>query len=154
MAVSGWTWLPIHETKKAIQECLPALLDVEVEALRGGKLEAIDFRAIVTKDPVRTLLRWMDDPDTIKLALETSGSEWTSFRAVCRDAYGFDPEKDGTITAAEKLTSGKAAWALVWERYKEAPRAYPKRERPTFVPIADQPLVQVETKKREAEAQL
>ena len=38
---------------------------------------------------------------------------------------GFDPEKDGAITAAEKLTSGKAAWVLVWGRYKEAPRAYP-----------------------------
>jgi hypothetical protein len=114
-----------HETKQAIQECLPALLEVEVDVLRGRKLEAGDFRAIVTKDPVRTLLRWMGDPDSIKLALEKSGSEWTSFRAVCRDVYGFDPEKDGTITAAEKLISGKTAWDLVWERYKEAPRAYP-----------------------------
>ena len=114
-----------HDTKHAIQECLPALLHVEVEALRGRKLEAGDFRAIVTKDPVRTLLRWMGDPDSIRLALETSGSEWSSFRAVCRDVYGFDPEKDGTITAAEKLISGATAWALVWERYTEAPRAYP-----------------------------
>ena len=114
-----------QDTKKAIQESLPKLLEVELDALQGRKLEAGDFRAIVTKDPARTLLRWMGDPGKIKLELEKSGSEWTSFRAVCRDAYGFDPEKDGAITAAEKLTSGKAAWALVWGRYKEAPRAYP-----------------------------
>src|SRR2546430_2202919 len=75
-----------HETKKAIQECLLALLEVEVDALRVGKLEAGDFRAIVTKDPARTLLRWMGAPDKIKLELEKSGSEWSSFRAVCRDA--------------------------------------------------------------------
>jgi hypothetical protein len=114
-----------QETKRAIQECLPALLEVEVDALRVGKLEAGDFRAIVTKDPARMLLRWMGDPDKIQLEMEQRGSEWASFSAVCRDTYGFDPYKDGAITAAEKLTSGKGAWRLVWERYKEAPRAYP-----------------------------
>ncbi|MFZ3116430.1 MAG: BREX-1 system phosphatase PglZ type B [Syntrophales bacterium] len=114
-----------QDTKKAIQESLPKLLEVEVEALQGRKLEAGDFRAVVTKDPARTLLRWMGDPGKIKLELEKNGSEWSSFRAVCRDAYQFNPEKDGAITAAEKLTSGNVAWTLVWDRYKEAPRAYP-----------------------------
>ncbi len=114
-----------QDTKKAIQESLPKLLKTELDALQGRKLEAGDFRAIVTKDPVRTLLQWMGDPGKIKLELEKTGSEWTSFRAVCRDAYQFDPEKDGAITAAEKLTTGKAEWELVWERYKEAPRSYP-----------------------------
>jgi len=114
-----------QDTKKAIQESLPYLLEVELAALQGRRLEAADFRAIVTKDPVRTLLRWMGDPANIKLEMEKSGSEWTSFRAICRKEYGFDPEKDGVITAAEKMTSSKAAWILVWERYKEAPRAYP-----------------------------
>jgi hypothetical protein len=114
-----------QDTKKAIQESLPKLLAVELDALRGRRLEAGDFRAIVTKDPARTLLRWMGAPDKIRQELEKSGSEWTSFRAVCRNTYGFDPEKDGAITAAEKLTSDKQAWVLVWRRYKEAPRVYP-----------------------------
>lgn len=114
-----------QETKKAIQECLPALLEVAVDDLRNGKLEAGDFRAIITKDPVRTLLHWMSNPNKVKLELERSGAEWTSFCAICRDSYGLDPEKDGAITAAEKLAGGKAAWALVWDRFKEAPRPYP-----------------------------
>jgi len=114
-----------QDTKKAIQESLPKLLEIELDALQGRKLEAGDFRAIVTKDPVRTLLRWMGDPVKIKLELEKSVSEWTSFCAVCRDDYGFNPEKDGAITAGEKLTSAKASWELAWGRYKEAPRAYP-----------------------------
>jgi len=114
-----------QDTQNALQESLRALLEIEVETLHGRKLEAADFRALVTKDPVRTLLRWMGDPVGIRQELERAGSAWASFQAVCRDSYGFDPEKDGVLTAAEKLTRGKAAWSLVWERYKEAPRAYP-----------------------------
>jgi hypothetical protein len=57
-----------QETKKAIHECLKALLEVDVDELRGKKLEAGDFRAIVAKDPERMLLRWMDDPGKVKAA--------------------------------------------------------------------------------------
>jgi hypothetical protein len=58
-----------QETKKAIHECLKALLEVDVDELRGKKLEGGDFRAIVAaKDPERMLLRWMDDPGKVKAA--------------------------------------------------------------------------------------
>ncbi len=112
------------DTKKAIQECLPELLKVGVDTLRNGKLEAGDFRAIITKDPIRTLLQWMSDPIKVRKDLEQSGSEWSSFCAICRDIYKIDPEKDGAITAAEKLTSSNTSWGMAWERFKEAPRAY------------------------------
>lgn len=115
-----------QETKKAIQECLLALLEVEVDSLRVGKLEAGDFRAIVTKDPADTLLRWMGDTGRVKLDLKRLGPEWDSFCAVCRAEYHFDPEKDGAITAGEKLTSSAPAWKLVWARFKKAPHAYPR----------------------------
>jgi hypothetical protein len=114
-----------QETKRAIQEGLPYLMEIELVSLQGRRLEAGDFRAIVTKDPVRTLLRWMGDPVKIRAELEKSGAEWTSFCAVCRDTFGFNPEKDGAITAAERLSSGKASWQQAWRRYKEAPRSYP-----------------------------
>jgi len=94
-----------------------------VADLRGRKLEAGDFRALVTKDPVRTLLRWMGTPDKQKAELGTA--EWSSFCAVCRSIYGFDPASDGPMVAAEKLTVGHGAWPTVWQRYKEAPGAYP-----------------------------
>jgi hypothetical protein len=114
-----------QETKKAIQECLLALLEVEVDALQVGKLEAKDFRAIVTKDPADTLLRWIGNPGKLKLDLQRLGTDWDTFCAVCREKYHFDPEKDGAITAAEKLTSSASDWKLVWERYRKAPLAYP-----------------------------
>lgn len=114
-----------QDTKQAIQESLRALLDVELDELRERKLEASDFRAIVMQDPPRTILRWMAAPDKMKQELLKLGTAWASFCAICHADYHFDPEQDGVITAAEKLTSGKNAWALVWERYKEAPLAYP-----------------------------
>ncbi len=114
-----------EETRKAIQECLRPLLPVEVASLQSRKLEAGDFRAIVTTDPARTLLQWMGTPDTMRAKLEASGTEWESFRAVCRAAYGFDPVTEGALTAAERLTESKKGWPQVWQRYKEAPRSYP-----------------------------
>jgi hypothetical protein len=114
-----------QDTKKAIQECLQALLKADVDTLKAGRLEAADFRELVTPDPARTLLRWMSNPARVKQEQEKAGATWSSFCAVCRKNYHFDPEKDGAITAAEKLTCGKAPWIMVWQRYKEAPHNYP-----------------------------
>jgi hypothetical protein len=112
-----------QDTRKAIQECLRALVRVEVARLREHRLEAADFRALVTTDPPRTLLRWMGAPDQVKAELGTA--EWGTFCAVCRTMYGFEPAGDGPLAAAEKLAQGKGAWPTVWQRYKEAPRSYP-----------------------------
>ncbi len=114
-----------QETRKAIQEVLRALLPTELTELVGRKLEAADFRAVVTKAPVQMLLKWMGDPGKLKAELGPIGTEWTTFCAVCRSMYAFDPEKDGAITAAERLAESKGAWPLVWQRYKEAPHSYP-----------------------------
>ncbi len=114
-----------QDTRRAIQECLPKLLALDETGLKRGKLEASDFRAIVTTDPVHTLLRWMGNPAQERATLEKSGSDWSSFRAICRETYHVDPEKDGALAAAEKLASGKGAWHHVWNRYREAPRNYP-----------------------------
>jgi len=114
-----------QDTRLAIQESLPKLMATEINALQGRKLESSDFRAVLITDAVQTLLRWMNDPDATKLELQKSGSEWSSFCSVCRDQYGFNPDKDGAITAAEKIPSGKPEWNLVWSRFKESPQRYP-----------------------------
>ena len=114
-----------QETKGAIQECLRPLLHVELDALRDHRLEAGDFRAVVTKDPARMVLKWMSAPEKMKASLGDGGTEWASFRAVCKANYGFDPDADGALTAAERLAGGKGAWPLVWRLYKDAPRSYP-----------------------------
>jgi len=71
-----------QETKRAIQESLAYLMQIELDALEAHKLEAGDFWTIVTRDPVRTLLRWIGDPVKTRTELERSGAEWSSFCAV------------------------------------------------------------------------
>lgn len=118
-----------QETKRALHECLRAVLKKEVSELKTKKLEAEDFRELVTPDPARTLLRWMSNPARIRQELENSGSEWTNFCAVCKKQYHFDPQKDGAITAAEKLLEGKGAWPMVWQRFKDSPTKFPGMKR-------------------------
>ncbi len=113
-----------QDTKTAIQEALPALLQVSVAELGGRRLEASDFRAIITTDPVRTLLQWMSDPAGCKRELLKFGSAWASFCAVCRADFGLDPDGDGALSAAERLTQGSGGWPVVWGRYKDTPRTY------------------------------
>ena len=48
-----------------------------------------------------------------------------AFAEVCNARYGFDPDSDGELEAARRLTEGGGAWKAVWDRYAEAPRRYP-----------------------------
>ncbi|MDC0267767.1 BREX-1 system phosphatase PglZ type B [bacterium] len=109
-------------TRTALTECLAHLLTSEVADLRNGKIEAADIRALVAGDPIRMLLKWIGDALGRKKAWE--GAEWKAFRAVCKDKFSFDPDKDGVITAAERLARGEGPWAGVWQRFKEAPKRF------------------------------
>lgn len=51
--------------------------------------------------------------------------EWQAFCASCRERYGFDPESDGVLGGAERLGSQQGPWEHVWQRFAEAPAAYP-----------------------------
>lgn len=109
-------------TQEALHRALPALATAELDVLRGRSLDADDFRMIVTQDPVRDLLRWIDAPDAMEDAWD--GSRWETFCDICRETYGFDPEHEGRVLAARKLGKRNGPWARVWERYQEAPSQY------------------------------
>ncbi|MGD0812546.1 MAG: BREX-1 system phosphatase PglZ type B [Verrucomicrobiota bacterium] len=111
-----------NETRTALTECLAHLLKVDVAELQNGKIEAADVRSLVAGDPIRMLLQWIGDPEVRKKAW--AGAEWKSFRAVCKEKFNFDPEKDGVITAAERLARGEGSWTAVWQRFKEAPTRF------------------------------
>ena len=44
--------------------------------------------------------------------------------ALCESHYDFHPEKDGQVTAAEKLGQQTDNWDMVWRRFAEAPASY------------------------------
>ncbi|MEE9230326.1 MAG: BREX-1 system phosphatase PglZ type B, partial [Acidobacteriota bacterium] len=110
-------------TGEAMLNALAKLADTPVAELRGRRLEAVDFHDILAPDMTKRLLRWLNDP---KGTCESwKAEEWASFASSCRDKYGFDPEKDGELVAAEKLGQRDRGWGPVWARFAEAPMMYP-----------------------------
>lgn len=110
-------------TRNAAVQALVRLADTPVAELRGRRLEAGDFHALLQPDPVRQLLRWMDDPTGARAGWTPQEAE--AFAAVCRDRFNFDPGADGELGAAERLGARQGGWDSVWSRFAEAPAAYP-----------------------------
>lgn len=127
-------------TKDALGEVLDRLLLDEVDDLkRKGRLDSARLRHLVLDDHVRILLEWLDDPEATRASL--TGVRWKALVASCKDTYGFNPEKDGPLTAASKLGSRAGEWTAVWQRFADNPGRYPNiaslldRARPSVVPL-------------------
>ena len=112
-------------TRNALQIAINALLDEKVDFLRGRHLDAAYFNTLLTGgDPVRDLLAWMERGDAFKD--ERADAEWKAFNEVCKSNFMLSPDKDGTLTAAERLAKREGPWKSVWDRFREAPRRYPR----------------------------
>ncbi len=116
-------------TSEALARVLPKLVAQPIAALIGERIDS-EFcdRLLVGNDPVRDVLRWLNEPAAFRAQL--TGDEWAAFRNVCGKSFGFDPTSDGRIAAAERLGQRTGGWQQVWERFAEAP------ERWTGVPEA------------------
>ena len=91
--------------------------------LEGRHIDAAFFNGLLNPDPVRLLLRWIDDPSTVQH--ELAGAAWDALVAQCKADYGFDPAAAGVIEAARRLGAGEGAWQQVWQRFRESPAEYP-----------------------------
>lgn len=110
-------------TQQALGDQLEAVLQTPVAELRGKQLEASDFHELAIGDPVRLVLDWMNAPE--KATKDWPESQLAAFLAFCKKDLGFHPEKDGIITAAEKMTSGDGKWTKVWNRFEELALSLP-----------------------------
>ena len=110
-------------TQAAMHRALDVVLDSKLSDLRGRRLEAQDFDVLLSADPVRDLLTWMDDPQ--RCAADWHGPRWDAFRHRCRADWNLDPDTDDPAIAAERLAEGVAEWEPVWSRYAAAWRAFP-----------------------------
>lgn len=111
-------------TKDAIKRALLKLADEPLEKLRKEvPLKAAFFDALLNPDEPRSILLWLNDPAGYRV--KSSMEEWQAFCNVCKAKYKFHPEKDGAISAAQLLGFREGNWKLVWNRFKESPRAYP-----------------------------
>ena len=125
-----------NATKEAIAQALPRLADeTTVRLKREAPLRAAFFHGLLHPDESRTLLQWLDEPETWHA--RRTPDEWESFVELCRTKYEFHPELDGPVTAAGMLGQRNAAWDVVWHRFEESPASYPnlpdllRRGRPT-----------------------
>ncbi len=108
-------------TLDALQRALLVLADTVVETLSSRRLEAGDFDQLLAPDPVRDLLRWMSDPETMRGAW--GDARWGAFCSLCQGDYDFHPQTDGVLAAAERLGGRSGPWHHVWQRFIEAPRS-------------------------------
>ena len=112
-----------HATKQAMLGSLSRLATTTLDTLRGKHLEAEDFNTLMIGDPVRELLNWMSNPDTVRDSWDQE--KWGAFCSSCADNYGISPEADGAIVVASKLGDPEGSWIDVWRRFTEAPTSYP-----------------------------
>jgi hypothetical protein len=111
-------------TRQALARALPRLASEPITRLRAeAPLRAEFFDALLNPDEARNLLQWLNDPDGYPKWV--SAEELASFADICRRKYGFDPARDGEVTAAGLLGGRDGAWQNVWSRFAEAPSAYP-----------------------------
>ena len=110
-------------TRGAMFRALAELATTPVSRLQGKRLEAEDFDRLLAVDPIRDLLRWLNEPELLQS--EWSDARWSAFQDRCKADFRFDPEKDGELVAAQRLTGRKHDWAKVWERFEESPQLYP-----------------------------
>jgi hypothetical protein len=111
------------ETKKAMQRALNCLLYEDVERLKDKRLDKNDFNTLLTGDPVRDLLQWLDHGDEFRNG--HNENEWNVFVEVCESQFAFDPQNNGLLTGVAELATHKGTWNKVWERFCEAPKRYP-----------------------------
>lgn len=111
-----------RRTEEAMLRALPLLADLEANSLRGRRLDAEDFDRLAVADPVRDLLRWLNQPEIFEA--ETKGPRWESFKAICQGKFGLDPEVVAPSEVAGMLMKAEPALDLAWSRFQEAPDSY------------------------------
>ncbi len=112
-------------TQEALLRALSSgqLMERSVRELRGRLIDAAWLDSLLAPNPTRDILVWMNDTKATEDAWQ--GGRWEVFVSRCRKDFGFDPAKDGELTAAEKLAARGGSWGAVWELYKDAHSSFP-----------------------------
>lgn len=128
-----------QDTRTALRQTLPVLLDIPVEDLRRKRLSAIELHKLLVDDPVRNILRWLDKPQQFEADARERGI-WDGFVALVKAEWKVSPATDGALPAGEALGTQRGRWSEVWSRFAESPQGYPgvvdvlARSKPAVLP--------------------
>lgn len=109
-------------TAAALVAGLDHLVREPLSRFEGRHIDATFVHGLLNPDPVRLLLRLIDDPSGTQH--ELAGAAWDAFVAQCKADYGFDPAASGVIEAARRLGEAEGPWQQVWQRFRESPAEY------------------------------
>lgn len=123
-------------TRRSMLGALMELATTSVERLKGKHLEAEDFDKLFSDDSAKDLLLWLSNVEAASSRFnETrrdgastpgwSSGRWSAFKSRCKADFKFDPERDGSLVAAELLGKQQGPWESVWQRFVESPMLYP-----------------------------
>ncbi len=110
------------KTAEAAVRAAEVVVDMPVERLRGKRLEASDFDAMLIDDVGGQVLNWLNGPDACTQAL--GPNRWAAFAAAAKRDLAIDPDADGTLMATERLAGRNGGWKKVWQRFEDAPKKY------------------------------
>ncbi len=110
-------------TKNSMQTALHHLLDEDIELLQGKRLDKDYFNTLLSGDPIRDFLQWLDQDEVFRESRDEH--EWQAFVALCQSQLGFEPKNEGILAGADKMARREGAWQPVWDRFCEAPKRYP-----------------------------
>lgn len=110
------------KTQEALLNHLTHVLQKPLAHFQNKVNQTDDFIELAVSDPIHNLLCWMGAPQGMRNSWDKS--LWSGFVTICKQDYGFDPDKDGALVAAEKLAAGQGEWEKVWERFCKAPKSY------------------------------
>ncbi|MCW6004623.1 BREX-1 system phosphatase PglZ type B [Micromonospora sp. CPCC 205371] len=119
----GLTLTGDADTTAALALALGRLLEERIDRAAKQVVDADYLLELINEDPVRSLLRWLDDPQGYRA--RSDDARWAALVQQCKADYGLDPSVDGAISAARKLGTRQGRWANVWKRFAETPDRYP-----------------------------
>jgi hypothetical protein len=111
-------------TQQAMLRAIERLADEQLSGMKGRRLDVNFFDSLSVSDVGREILAWMCDPEGYRKRQEPAVFETFASKLV-RD-FGIDPATQQPLEAAKCLARGDDKWDPIWQRYADAPKAYPK----------------------------
>ena len=94
-------------TQQALRRAFAAgeLLSRPLADFQDRRIDATWLDRLLAPNPTRDVLAWLDQPTAMQTAW--AGARWDVFVNRCRKEFGFHPQQDGELAAAENLAVKK-----------------------------------------------